>query len=197
MRGQVYLADGRFRSFGQDLVIRKGQLLFVGPPTQPMLNIEAIRNPESIQNDVVAGIRVTGMADNPLMTIFSEPSMSQAEALSYILRGEPLDDGNSNDNGAMTSALIGIGLSQSSQLVGQIGQAFGISDLALDTQGVGDNSQVVISGYIMPGLQIKYGVGIFDSLAELTLRYRLMPSLYLQAVSGLNQAVDLIYQFEF
>ncbi|MGL5551714.1 MAG: translocation/assembly module TamB domain-containing protein, partial [Plesiomonas shigelloides] len=164
---------------------------------QPMLNIEAIRNPESIQNDVVAGIRVTGMADNPLMTIFSEPSMSQAEALSYILRGEPLDDGNSNDNGAMTSALIGIGLSQSSQLVGQIGQAFGISDLALDTQGVGDNSQVVISGYIMPGLQIKYGVGIFDSLAELTLRYRLMPSLYLQAVSGLNQAVDLIYQFEF
>ncbi|MGL4349165.1 MAG: translocation/assembly module TamB domain-containing protein, partial [Plesiomonas shigelloides] len=116
---------------------------------------------------------------------------------SYILRGEPLDDGNSNDNGAMTSALIGIGLSQSSQLVGQIGQAFGISDLALDTQGVGDNSQVVISGYIMPGLQIKYGVGIFDSLAELTLRYRLMPSLYLQAVSGLNQAVDLIYQFEF
>ncbi|KAB7694190.1 translocation and assembly module TamB [Plesiomonas shigelloides] len=197
VRGQVYLADGRFRSFGQDLVIRKGQLLFVGPPTQPMLNIEAIRNPEAIQNDVVAGIRVTGMADNPLMTIFSEPSMSQAEALSYILRGEPLDDGNSNDNGAMTSALIGIGLSQSSQLVGQIGQAFGISDLALDTQGVGDNSQVVISGYIMPGLQIKYGVGIFDSLAELTLRYRLMPSLYLQAVSGLNQAVDLIYQFEF
>ncbi|MGL4269414.1 MAG: autotransporter assembly complex protein TamB [Plesiomonas sp.] len=197
VRGQIYLADGRYRSFGQDLVIRKGQLLFVGPPEQPMLNIEAIRNPEAIQNDVVAGIRITGMADNPLMTIFSEPSMSQAEALSYILRGEPLDDGNSGDNGAMTSALIGIGLSQSSQLVGQIGQAFGISDLALDTQGVGDNSQVVISGYIMPGLQVKYGVGIFDSLAELTLRYRLMPRLYLQAVSGLNQAVDLIYQFEF
>ncbi|MGL6146918.1 MAG: translocation/assembly module TamB domain-containing protein, partial [Plesiomonas sp.] len=124
------------------------------------------------------------------------PAMSQAEALSYLLRGEPLDDGD-GDSGAMTSALIGIGLSQGSQLVGQIGQAFGISDLSLDTQGVGDSSQVVVSGYIMPGLQVKYGVGIFDSLAELTLRYRLMPSLYLQAVSGLNQAVDLIYQFEF
>ncbi len=196
IRGAVYLADGRYHSFGQDLVIRKGQLLFVGPPEQPMLNIEAIRNPEAVQNDVVAGLRITGLADSPVLTIFSEPAMSQADALSYLLRGEPLDDGD-GDGGAMTSALIGIGLSQGSQLVGQIGQAFGISDLSLDTQGVGDSSQVVVSGYIMPGLQVKYGVGIFDSLAELTLRYRLMPSLYLQAVSGLNQAVDLIYQFEF
>ncbi|MGL5585614.1 MAG: autotransporter assembly complex protein TamB, partial [Plesiomonas sp.] len=196
IRGAVYLADGRYHSFGQDLVIRKGQLLFVGPPEQPMLNIEAIRNPEAVENDVVAGLRITGLADSPVLTIFSEPAMSQAEALSYLLRGEPLDDGD-GDSGAMTSALIGIGLSQGSQLVGQIGQAFGISDLSLDTQGVGDSSQVVVSGYIMPGLQVKYGVGIFDSLAELTLRYRLMPSLYLQAVSGLNQAVDLIYQFEF
>jgi len=40
-------------------------------------------------------------------------------------------------------------------------------------------------------------MGIFDSLATLTLRYRLMPRLYLQAVSGMNQAIDLLYQFEF
>ncbi|MGL5007528.1 MAG: autotransporter assembly complex protein TamB [Plesiomonas sp.] len=196
IRGTVYLADGRYHSFGQDLLIRKGLLLFVGPPEQPMLNIEAIRNPESVQNNVVAGLRITGLADSPVLTIFSEPAMSQAEALSYLLRGEPLDNGD-GDSGAMTSALIGIGLSQGSQLVGQIGQAFGISDLSLDTQGAGDNSQVVVSGYILPGLQVKYGVGIFDSLAELTLRYRLMPSLYLQAISGLNQAFDILYQFEF
>lgn len=50
---------------------------------------------------------------------------------------------------------------------------------------------------ITDDLQVKYGMGIFDSLATLTLRYRLMPRLYLQAVSGMNQAVDLLYQFEF
>ena len=66
-----------------------------------------------------------------------------------------------------------------------------------NTEGVGDSSQVVVSGYVLPGLQVKYGVGIFDSIATLTLRYRLMPKLYLEAVSGVDQALDLLYQFEF
>ena len=84
-----------------------------------------------------------------------------------------------------------------SLVVGKIGETFGVSNLALDTQGVGDSSQVVVSGYVLPGLQVKYGVGIFDSIATLTLRYRLMPKLYLEAVSGVDQALDLLYQFEF
>lgn len=79
--------------------------------------------------------------------------------------------------------------------MGKIGETFGVSNLALDTR-VGDSS-VVVSGYVLPGLQVKYGVGIFDSIATLTLRYRLMPKLYLEAVSGVDQALDLLYQFEF
>ncbi len=80
--------------------------------------------------------------------------------------------------------------------MGKIGETFGVSNLALDTQG-GRFVPVVVSGYVLPGLQVKYGVGIFDSLATLTLRYRLMPKLYLEAVSGVDQALDLLYQFEF
>lgn len=80
--------------------------------------------------------------------------------------------------------------------MGKIGETFGVSNLALDTEGWA-TPPVVVSGYVLPGLQVKYGVGIFDSLATLTLRYRLMPKLYLEAVSGLDQALDLLYQFEF
>ncbi|MBF4102435.1 translocation/assembly module TamB domain-containing protein [Gallibacterium anatis] len=80
--------------------------------------------------------------------------------------------------------------------VGQIGETFGIRNLNLETQGLGDQSQVVVSGYLTPRLQVKYGVGLFEPLAELTLRYRLLPKLYLQSVSGTSQAVDLLYQFE-
>lgn len=79
-----------------------------------------------------------------------------------------------------------MGVAQSGQVVGKIGETFGVSNLALDTEGVGDSSQVVVSGYVLPGLQVKYGVGIFDSLATLTLRYRLMPRLYVEAVSGID-----------
>lgn len=196
LNGQINIPEGRFHAYGQDLIVRKGELLFSGPPDQPLLNIEAIRNPESTENDVIAGVRVTGTADQPKAEVFSDPAMSQQEALSYLVRGQGLDSGQS-DSAAMTSMLIGLGVAQSGQVVGKIGETFGVSNLALDTQGVGDSSQVVVSGYVLPGLQVKYGVGIFDSLATLTLRYRLMPKLYLEAVSGVDQALDLLYQFEF
>lgn len=196
LNGQINILNGRFHAYGQDLIVRKGQLMFSGPPDQPYLNMEAIRNPDSTEDDVVAGVRVTGLADAPKLEVFSDPTKSQQEALSYLLRGQGLSSSGADGN-AMTSMLIGMGVAQSGQLVGKIGEAFGVSNLALDTQGVGDSSQVVVSGYVLPGLQVKYGVGIFDSLATLTLRYRLMPKLYLEAVSGIDQALDLLYQFEF
>jgi len=196
LNGQINIPEGRYHAYGQDLIVRKGELLFSGPPDQPLLNIEAIRNPEATENDVTAGVRITGTADEPKAEIFSDPAMSQQEALSYLLRGQGLESGQS-DSAAMTSALVGLGVAQSGQVVGKIGETFGVSNLALDTEGVGDSSQVVVSGYVLPGLQVKYGVGIFDSLATLTLRYRLMPKLYLEAVSGIDQALDLLYQFEF
>ncbi len=196
LHGQITIPYGRFNAYSQDLIIRRGQLIFAGPPDQPMLNIEAIRNPNSTADGVTAGVRVTGMADQPRIDVFTDPVKSQQEALSYLLRGQGLNTPGA-DSSMMTSMLIGMGVAQSGQLVGKIGAAFGVSNLTLDTQGVGDDSQVVVSGYVTPGLQVKYGVGIYDSLATLTLRYRLMPRLYLEAVSGLNQALDLLYQFEF
>nr|WP_314985753.1 translocation/assembly module TamB domain-containing protein [uncultured Pantoea sp.] len=195
LNGQINIPSGRFHAYGQDLIVRKGELQFAGPPDQPYVNLEAIRNPDATEDGVTAGLRVTGLADEPKAEVFSDPAMSQQEALSYLLRGQGL--GKDGDSNALTSALVGLGVAQSGQVVGKIGETFGVSNLAVDTAGVGDSQQVQVSGYVLPGLQVKYGVGIFDSLATLTLRYRLMPKLYLEAVSGVDQALDLLYQFEF
>ncbi|MBV2127513.1 autotransporter assembly complex protein TamB [Arsukibacterium indicum] len=197
INGEVRLVDGTFRSYGQDLLIRQGKMTFSGPPDQPYLNVEAIRNPANMEDNVVAGIRVTGPADRPQITIFSEPAMPQANALSYLLAGRDLDSESGSAANAVTTSLIGMSIASSGSLVGEIGEAFGVSNLTLDTAGSGDNSQVTVSGYLNRDLQIKYGVGIFEPIGEFTLRYRLMQSLYLEAVSGLDNAVDLLYRFEF
>ncbi|CZF84087.1 Translocation and assembly module TamB [Grimontia celer] len=193
VNGEINLEEGTYRSFGQDLQIKKGQILFNGPPEQPYLQVEAIRNPDAIEDGVEAGIRVTGPADAPEVQVFSDPAMPQANALSYLTRGRNLD--SESDGNAMTSMLIGLGLSQSGKLVGQIGEAFGVQDLSVDTSGSGNDEKVEVSGYILPGLQVKYGVGIFTSLPEFTVRYRLLSDLYVEAVSGADNAVDLLYQF--
>ncbi|CAM2804520.1 translocation/assembly module TamB domain-containing protein [Vibrio rarus] len=193
--GEVNIVDGKYRSFGQDLLIEEGKVQFNGPADLPYLSIKAIRNPDNTEDDVIAGIKVTGPADEPNIEVFSEPSMPQANALSYILRGQDIDSDSGGN--AMTTALIGLSLAKSGRVVGEIGEAFGVSDLQLDTAGSGDDSQVTVSGYILPGLQVKYGVGIFESIGEFTFRYRLMKDLYLELVSGTDSAVDLLYQFEF
>lgn len=193
--GEINIKDGSYRSFGQDLLIEEGKILMNGPADQPYVSIKAIRNPDNTADDVIAGVKVTGPADEPEVAIFSEPAMPQANALSYLLRGQNID-GEAGGN-AMTTALIGLSLAKSGRVVGEIGQAFGVQDLQLDTSGSGDDSQVTVSGYILPGLQVKYGVGIFSSVGEFTVRYRLMQDVYLEAVSGLDSAVDILYQFEF
>ena len=143
-------------------------------------------------------VKVTGLAGSPSITVFSEPGMPQDQALAYILTGRSLENsGDASSSGSVGAALLGMGLAKTGNIVGGIGKAFGIKDLNLGTQGVGDSSKVVVSGNITPRLQVKYGVGLFDGLAEVTLRYRLLPQLYVQSVSGINQAFDLLYQFEF
>ncbi|MDW6002830.1 autotransporter assembly complex protein TamB [Vibrio mangrovi] len=195
MTGEVNILNGTYRSLGQDLVIQQGKVIMNGPVSQPYVAITAIRNPDNIEDDVTVGIKVDGPADNPSVSIFSNPAMAQANALSYLIRGQNLDA--ESNNGALTTSLIGLSLAQSGKLVGEIGQAFGVQDLQLDTSGAGEDSQVTVSGYILPGLQVKYGVGIFNSVGEFTVRYRLMSDLYIEAVSGLTSTMNVLYQFEF
>lgn len=84
-RGELRLNNGRYRAYGQKLTIRRARLLFAGPIDQPYLDIEAIRQTD----DVIAGIRLTGSAEQPTTQIFSEPAMSQEQALSYLILGRP------------------------------------------------------------------------------------------------------------
>ncbi|PJY21872.1 hypothetical protein CWM32_24435, partial [Escherichia coli] len=104
--GEVNIRNGQCRSFGQDLQIKEGKILMNGPVDQPYLAITAIRNPNNTQDGVVAGVRVSGPSDEPSLTIFSEPAMPQANALSYLLRGQNID-GEAGGN-AMTTTLIGL-----------------------------------------------------------------------------------------
>lgn len=197
LTGQISVPSGSFKAYGQDLLVRRGEFHFVGAVANPLLDMEAIRNPDRTADDVIACIRVTGSVDSPQVAVFTDPAKSETEALSYLIRGEGLDPSGDSDNTMITSALINLGLSQGSHVFESLGDAVGISGLGFETEGVGDSSQLVVSGYVLPGLKVKYGVGIFDSLATLTLRYRVIPRLYVEAVSGVDQALDLLYSFEF
>ena len=82
-------------------------------------------------------------------------------------------------------------------MVSYLGDNVGISDLSPGTSESGDDTQIAVDGNTAPELRIEYGAGVFSTISEMKVRYELIPRLYLQAVSGINQAIDLIHQFDF
>ena len=194
--GELNLRQGTYRSFGQDLIIRTGQIGFSGPIDKPYLNIKAIRNPDNTANDVIAGITLTGNIDQPVFKVFSEPAMDQAQSLAYLLNGQPLGEGDSSTDAMLTQLLLSQGVSRSEGMVSKVGETFGLSDVSLSSKGSGEETKVEISGYVAPGIQVKYSVGIFDSLSEVSVRYQLLSQLYIEITSGLYQNVDILYKFD-
>lgn len=190
-RGELRLVEGQYEAYGQELELRRARLMFVGPLTEPYLDIEAIRRVDT----VVAGIRLSGPISSPQTEVFSEPEMPQTDALSYVILGRaPQSRG---DEGQMSRAAISLGLTQANKVTQGLGEEIGIRNLMLEAEGSGDESAVVASGYLTDELSIRYGVGIFEPITTVALRYDLGRYFYLEAASGLAASLDIFYTRDF
>ena len=166
--------------------------MFAGPIDQPYLDVEAIRQVDS----VTAGLRISGNAEQPTTTVFSEPAMSQQQALSYLVLGRPASSG-SGDNNMLAEAALGLGLMGSSGVTSEMAQRLGISDFQLDTGGTGAQTSVVASGNLSERLSLRYGVGVFEPASTIALRYELSKRVYVEAASGLASSLDIFYKRDF
>ena len=190
--GDLNILNGRFRRFGQRLTLRRAQILFAGPISQPFLNIEAVREVD----DITAGLRLTGRAEAPQSEVFSEPAMPQEQALSYLILGRPLGS-DSGDNNMLGQAALALGMAGSGPVTRNIADSLGIQNFQLETEGSGTETQVVAAGYLTDRLSVRYGVGVFEPASQLALRYDLSRRLYLEAVSGLASSLDSFYRIDF
>lgn len=190
-RGELRLNNGRYRAYGQRLTIRRARLTFAGPIEQPYLDVEAIRKVD----DVVAGLRLTGNAEQPRSEVFSEPAMSQEQALSYLVLGRPMSSGE--DSNMLGEAALALGLAGSAPLTGEVAKRLGIQDFQLDTEGTGNSTSVVASGQLSDRLSLRYGVGVFEPANTIALRYLLSKKVYLEAASGLASSLDIFYKRDF
>ena len=192
-RGSLKLIDGRYEAYGQELELRRARLIFTGPLTQPYLDIEAIRRVGS----VIAGIRLTGPVSAPQTQVFAEPDMPQSDALSYLILGKSPRAQSKGDEGQMRNAAISLGLNQAAGITRGVGEELGIQELTLEAEGSGDEAAVVASGYLTEDLSLRYGVGIFEPVTTVALRYDLGQYFYLEAASGLAASLDIFYTRDF
>lgn len=183
----VMRVAGTYRAYGQDLKIQKGELVYANTPLEnPNLNVVAVREIE----EIVAGLRVTGDATNPILTVFSTPEMGQANALSYLVTGKPLDqirqDGGEGD--ALQSAARSLGTAAGGVLTKNLGKRLGVDEIGIQDSDMIGGSAFTIGQYLSPRLYLSYGIGLFEPGEVVTLRYKLSEALALQAQSGSNES---------
>lgn len=161
--------SGRYKAYGQDLTITRGNLNWnFNAVSDPRINIRAERR----IGDVTAGIDVTGRAQSPRVDVWSDPSMSQSEALAFLVLGRSLTGASSDQtqqvNAASAALSAGSGL-----LASQLGAKLGLDDAGVSQSRALGGSVIGVGKFISPKLYVGYGVSLVGSGSVLTLKYLL------------------------
>lgn len=168
--------SGTYKAYGQNLEIESGRLLFAGTALDnPGLDIRAVRKILGESGDfggdtITAGLQVRGTALVPVLTVFSDPSMEQSEALSYLVTGKPLSSLKSGEGDMLGTAARALGSAGGDLLAKGIGARTGLDAGVSDSSALG-GAAFTVGKYLSPKLYLSYGVGLFTPGDVVTLRY--------------------------
>jgi translocation and assembly module TamB len=178
--GTLVIEEGQYSAYGQALTVTNGLIRFSGPLDNPALNIRAAR---TASDSMHVGLAMTGTLKEPEVQLYSDRPMAQAQILSYMVTGGPVGGSGSAGN-LINKTLSALGLSGGSQLVGAVGEDLGLENVRLETTGDLQDASLVLGRFLSPRLYISYGVGLFDPVSTLRLRYVLSSKFTIQAEAG-------------
>ncbi|HWS74576.1 MAG TPA: translocation/assembly module TamB domain-containing protein, partial [Quisquiliibacterium sp.] len=132
--GTVRIRDGRYRAYGQELQITRGLIVFNGPLDNPVLDIVALRRGLAVE----AGVAVTGTVLSPQVRLTSRPDVPDAEKLSWLVLGVPLDDARSGGQGAALQAAAATLFGRNDgAMAGGVASTLGLDVLTIRSAGTG------------------------------------------------------------
>jgi autotransporter translocation and assembly factor TamB len=192
--GSLSTVGGELRAYQQQLRIKRGVLSFTGTPDNPALDVRAQRAISG--SNVTVGVQVRGrLQEEMVLEVYSDPAMSQSEAMSYLVRGRGLDAGAGADGTAVALSLAS-GVVNRSTLVSELNRIPGVSNVEFGADGSEEDTAATVSGYVGERLYLSYGFGLYEPINVLTARLYLGTRLWLEVVSSLENSVDLYYSFD-
>jgi translocation and assembly module TamB len=193
--GTLRVASGTFKAYGRELAIDHGLLRFNGALNNPSLDILAMRKGQEVE----AGVSVGGTVLAPRITLASDPTVADAEKLSWLVLGHGLSTSSGNDIGALQTAASSL-LAQgaASGLSSQLATAFGLDDFSVGTSDTNLQERIVTLGKkISSRLYVSYQQGLQSTSSVLLLRYTLTPRISVEAEAGTRSALSMFYNFAF
>ncbi len=196
-QGNVRIATGTFSAYGRELAIERGIIRFNGPLDNPTLDILAMRRDREL--DVEAGVAVRGTVLAPRITLVSEPSVPDAEKLSWLVLGRGLETVGSSEMGTLQDA-AGKLLQQGAlgAVQSRLASAFGLDDFRVSTSPDNLEQRIVTIGKrISARLYVSLERSLKTASNVLLLRYDLTEHLTIEAEAGARSALTLLYNITF
>lgn len=126
--------------------------------------------------------------------------MSQSEQLSYLVLGQPLQGGASDqESSAMNRAAIALGLAGGGAVAESIGEQVGFDSVGIE-KGEGESTEdaaLVVGKFLSPKLYISYGIGLFEPISTIWLRYSINKNWKLVSeTSTVGSGADIYYTID-
>jgi translocation and assembly module TamB len=188
--GTVRAVRGSVTAYGTRLAIERGRLIFDGPLNKPSLDILAMRRNQEVE----AGVAVTGTLQNPVVRIVSEPQVPEGEALSWLVLGRAPGAGSSADLSMLQTAagaLLGGGAQRS------LAQTLGVDSISVGGGGDLGGRFVTVGKRISDRAMVLFEQGLGGTASVLRLDYELSRLWSLSASTGQQSDVGLRFRYSF
>jgi translocation and assembly module TamB len=196
LQGNVKAVRGSYVAYGQKLSIDRGTIAFTGPIENPRLDILAMRkqSPTAASSDVKVGVQIAGTAQDPRISLYSDPAMSETDKLSWLILGRGPSGLGGADIGLLQSAAVALLSGEGPSTTDNIISTLGLDELSVrQSDGTVRDTVVNVGKQISRYWYVGYERNLNATAGNWQLIYRLAQRFTLRAQTGADNAVDLIW----
>lgn len=190
--GDLGIRDGIYRAFGYNLEIERGTVIFAGSPTNPGLDIFAERRLLSGERIPVL---ISGSLQEPVLTLPQSSDQSQGDSFSKLLTGRNVGEDGQGD-GILTDQISMIGVGLAENVTQGLAQSIGFDSGGLRADDGLDSTSLYLGKQVTERLFVGYGIGLVTPEQTVNLRLTLNKNWSVEATSGHEGGIDLIYNYE-
>lgn len=192
--GSIRVVKGVYLAYGQRLEIVRGILGFQGPLDDPSLNILAMRKNQEVE----AGVAVTGTAQAPQVKLTSVPVVPDSEKLSWLVLGHGVNDASNTEFTALQAAAgVLLEAGDSVTLQQKLAHSAGLEELSLKGTGGLETTVLSLGKRLSSRAYLSYERGLAGAGSLIKVNYTLSKRLSVKAQAGDIPTVDLFYTFSF
>jgi translocation and assembly module TamB len=198
--GEVRTVSGTYKAYGQQLNIETGVVRFTGPFDDPALDILAVRKlPENTEQRV--GVEITGNAQAPRVSLYSEPDLADGNALAWLILGRPASAAGAQAfvlQQAARQLMARSGNADDGALAKTLGvDEVGFADAGGNADGTDTETALTVGKRLSDKLYLSYEQSLSGAMSTVSMLYDLSKSLTLRARAGTENAIDLIFTYRY